>query len=813
VGSISLRDNPLVPVLVATPEYAAFFADGSFCVVACNSQGARLVGLSSPAEADGLDLAAWMQESDPVHGPASVARAREQGEAHGVTHQVRGGDGAPCTYSVVVRAIGGGADPVTGYLAMFKDVTEQHQYAERTARVAACHRSLTADAHENTRRLAAVAADVLGADCVALYRAEGGVLRVRVVSPAPPDLPVDREPRGHFLHDLVLARGREEPLRVVDLDRPETAAPEPLVARLGLRTCLAQPLAYGGRVVGVLAAYFRGTPELSDSHRRLLQELGAALRVEDDRAREREQLVTSEERYRALAEHAPMILYITERDGRVLYVNRRAASLFGRPPEEVVGKRQEELFPPHSAQSHVAKIRDVFDSGTHYFGEERMPRPDGDLWIDVRLVPLQDAQGRPMGVLGISWDITERKRYELELDRAKATAEAASRVKSHFLASVSHELRTPLNSIVGFLSLLGDTPLTEEQSRFLKHAVASSEHLVSVINDVLDFSRIEAGRMELRCAAVDPGAVLQGAAAFLQTRASQKGLTLRTVLPEGGCPVVWADGDKLRQVIVNLVDNAVKFTERGEVVVALEVVARSGGTSLLRFEVTDTGMGISRGDQERLFQAFSQLDSARTRRFGGTGLGLAICKSLVNLMKGTMGVESEPGRGSRFSFTLQVPERPPSDLVPAVRRPPSRTMGAVADPGERLRVLVVEDNDLNQAVLRQVLERAGMACDVAGDGGEAVRLFAQGGYDLVVMDCHMPVMDGFSATKAIREAESGTAHTPIIALTGDALESTEAECRLAGMDGWMAKPVEPAQILRVIRDHLRPRPGAARART
>ena len=737
---------------------------------------------------------------------------------------------------------------------------------------------------------------------------------------------------GEGLPGMASPEGR--PQCIEDVLKDERFQRTDLAREAGLRRAFALPLREGeeGRTRRVLLFFSADVgapdPELAAT----MDTLVSLITQFSERCRAQIALQSVQSRLTTFLEHTPAVVLIKDEQLRVVLANKQMEEAFGVRIADLLGKHNDQWLPPGAAAAITADDQRVLAGDRAVEFTETVPTRDGAPrdWLTLKFPLAQPDGQRWLGVVAL--DITERKRAEAELVRARQIAEEATRARSQFLANMSHEIRTPMNGVIGMSGLLLDTTLDAQQRSFTEAIRESAHSLLTLINDILDFSKIEAGKLQLEKMDFDLQDVVESTLEILASGAQAKGIELIGGVDPGVETHLHGDPGRLRQVLTNLVGNGIKFTKRGEV--SLRV--RRGGedtpeAAALRFEVADTGIGISEEARARLFQAFEQADLSTTRKYGGTGLGLAICRQLVERMGGRIGVDSEPGKGTTFWFTVPLAKQPGAtpDVPPALpdstrvlvvddnetsrqflhrqvgawkvgngtarnaqealatlkkaaeekrpytaavvdlqmpetdglalaqaikadpalastrlvlltpfgKTPPSEELARAgveacrfkpvrqtlllnslvdavaargparqaAGPGtgsgakrEGVRILVAEDNMVNQRVALGQLQKLGYAADAVANGLEVLEALERHPYDVVLMDCHMPEMDGYEATGRIREREGSRRHTPIIAMTANAMQGDREKCLEAGMDDYVSKPVKLTALQEVL---------------
>ncbi len=519
--------------------------------------------------------------------------------------------------------------------------------------------------------------------------------------------------------------------------------------------------------------------------------------VEEEQQKSDQRLRDQQFYTRSLIESNIDAIMTTDPHGIITDVNKQMEALTGCTRDELIGAPFKDCFTdPARAEAGIKRVL-VEKSITDYELTARA-RDGKQTVVSYNATTFYDRNRKLQGVFAAARDVTDRKRFEQELQLAKAAAESASRTKSDFLASMSHEIRTPMNAIMGIADLLAKTKLTAEQDRFVQIFRRSGDNLLNLINDILDLSKVEASQLDLERTGFSLSDHLEKVFEMVEPRAQEKGLSLTCEIAPSVSNELVGDPMRLRQVLMNLLGNAIKFTETGSVTLKVERQADGAIPAALQFTVTDTGIGIPAQKLPLIFERFTQADSSTTRRFGGSGLGLTISKRLVELMGGRIWVTSEEGQGSTFAFSV------PFEIWSAADSLEAAPVGAhPTAPLPPLRILMAEDSPDNCAIAMAYLQDTPYRIEVAVNGAIACQMFMAGHYDLVLMDRQMPVMDGLTATRTIRawEASHGRAPTPIIAVTASALKGDRETCLAAGCTAYLSKPIKQDVLLQAIRDH------------
>ncbi|MGO9641340.1 MAG: response regulator [Candidatus Acidiferrales bacterium] len=545
-----------------------------------------------------------------------------------------------------------------------------------------------------------------------------------------------------------------------------------------------------GRVVGII-----GIGRIITARKRVKQEEKRAEEATEAANRAEHALASERNLLRTLIDNIPDHIYLKDQETRFLLCNRALAQRFGAASsDEILGRTDFDFFPKEVAARFLADEQKILRSGEPLLHHEewRTDEHGNQRWTLTTKVPLHDESGKIIGLVGIGRDITAQKHAVEEMRNAQHAAEAASRAKSEFVANMSHEIRTPLNGIIGMTELALDTNLTDEQAEYLDAVKLSADALLSVVNDILDFSKIEAGKLDLDDIDFNLPELLEETIRTLALRANQKKLELLCHVNPDVPQMVKGDPARLRQVVLNLLGNAIKFTDRGEVELQVGKEAIRDGHAALHFRVRDTGIGIPTEKQTSIFEAFSQADSSSTRRYGGTGLGLTISRRLVKMMGGEIWAESELGHGSMFHFTARF----------GLSQSDSEAPSPLAEDLQGVKALLVDDNATNLQILQTMLSRWGMQVSVASSGKAALQLVAEAheageSFAFVLTDLHMPEMDGFALIEKIRELQDQPKAT-FMMLSSGSQRGDAARCRELGIAAYLTKPIRQAELRKAI---------------
>jgi PAS domain S-box-containing protein len=530
---------------------------------------------------------------------------------------------------------------------------------------------------------------------------------------------------------------------------------------------------------------------LKDNKGKVIGSIGILYDVTREKLAEH-QMRESENKLRIILDNSAAAITMTDEKEQIISWNSFAQTLFGMTPQDLLCRPVSSLYPPEEWK--IIRSLDIRKSGFRHHLETKALRKDGTIIdVDLSVNILKDQQGKIIGSVGMLQDITDRKRSEELILQAKLAAEEANSAKSVFLAKMSHEVRTPMNAIIGMIDLTLDTPLNEEQQDNLKVAKDAADNLLSLINDILDLSRAQAGKVVIEDIEINVPDIVKNVCKGLMIIARNKGVDVVWAIDQEIPRLLIGDPVRLRQVIVNLVNNAIKFTHKGKVLVNIKMKSLTDKDCELVFEVVDSGIGISPKNLPHIFDVFTDAHNTTARRYGGTGLGLAICKKIVEMMRGSIEVDSIEGTGSTFRFTILFGFKP--DVFGNSHSDQKISSAAVASsmPKElhHLRILLAEDNTVNQRIAVKVLEKLGWKVTVANNGQEVLNILNDQTFDVILMDDNMPLLTGIEATQVIRREEKQTGlHVPIIAMTANAMSGDRERYLASGMDGYVSKPID-----------------------
>jgi PAS domain S-box-containing protein len=507
-------------------------------------------------------------------------------------------------------------------------------------------------------------------------------------------------------------------------------------------------------------------------------------------------LIHSEEKYRNIISNMELGLVELDNNDIITNVNDRFLEMTGYPPKKLIGLKYIDTFLDEASKKIMVKENEKRKSGDSGIYEVKLKNKDGEwLWILISGAPLYNKENKVIGSIGTHLDITSRKLMEQELVKAKETAEEVAKIKTEFLANMSHEVRTPMNGIIGLTKLLLNTNLTEKQKEYLNAIDVSSNTLLVIVNDILDISKIEAGKMTFEKKDFKLVDLISSVVDVFESKAAEKQLSLESYIDKSIPEIIIGDMIRLNQILYNLIGNAIKFTNKGKVTVKADLVKHSDTGMIISFSIIDSGIGISSENQQKIFNVFTQAKGNTTRKYGGTGLGLTIVKKLVELQGGTIDLNSNEGKGSVFSVQLkfQSYNKENKSKIPSFQN--CNDLSCLTN----FKILLAEDNSINQLLTSDLLTDKGAIVDIVPDGKQALESLQKNSYDLILMDMQMPIMDGYEAMQTIRkEFSEPKKSVPIIALTAHAIEGEREKCKLSGADEYLSKPFQPAELLNMI---------------
>ncbi|HNV23379.1 MAG TPA: PAS domain S-box protein [Candidatus Omnitrophota bacterium] len=537
---------------------------------------------------------------------------------------------------------------------------------------------------------------------------------------------------------------------------------------------------------------------LKDAEGNVTGSIGIIRDITNQKQAERK-IKESENKIRVILDNSAVAITLTDDQERIVSWNKFTEHLLGMKRSDLYLRPVKSLYPPEEWKKiRSENIRKL--GSKHHFETKVLKKDNQTIDVDLSVNVLRNANDEIIGSVGILQDITEQKKAKEILVQAKIAAESANTTKSLFLANMSHEVRTPMNTILGMLDLTLDTSLNDEQRDNIIVAKEAAKNLLNLLNDILDLSRVEAGKIKLEQIEFHLPNVIKNVCKGMAVLARDKKLEIVSAVDPQVPILLKGDPLRLRQILINLINNAIKFTHAGNITISVEKVSQESNRVILKFAVKDQGIGIPKDRQNKLFEIFSQVDDSTTRKYGGTGLGLAICKRLVEMMSGKIWVESDEGKGSTFFFTpeFEVVDKDPNTFL-LEQDAPTVDEKFLEEKLKGLKILLAEDNIVNQRMTVKILEKQGWIVEAVDNGQAVLDKLDQAHFDVVLMDSQMPIMDGFEATKMIRRNEEKTGkHVFIIALTGRAMEEDRQKCFAVGMDGFVAKPIDRKKLLEEI---------------